>query len=199
MAITTTQILEVLNEAFAIPSSNAWTESDISVALKMCLQELSSLELLTKSSSGTQEVTNSEYSITVPAQFKTVKSLTLTDDDDILKQPLELMENGIKGYRTEMSLNNSRSYPTDYAIEQEKIYLYPPPDGTYTYLLEYYAMHLWPASGSEVTIEFIDDFLITIAAGTAYWKGRLKNSLKKYVQPWSEVYFDERHKMRGLV
>ena len=197
--MTIDQILEILNEAFAIPEESPWVEADIAVALKLCLRDLSSQDLLIKSTDGDDEVTDETVYISAPAQFKAVKVLTLTDSSDNPLEPLILMEGGIQGYREEMSLSDSRSEPMYYAVSERLIYPYPAPNATYPYLLQYYANHLWAASGSDITIEFSDDFLFCIAAGTAYMKGRLKNSYRKYIENWGPIYFDERQRMRGLV
>jgi len=204
MAITEAQILEYVRSAFSLGATiPADIQTDIDLALKTCLRDLSSLDLLVKSTDGTDEITDSTVTIDVTEselpQFKAVKTLTLTDSNSVALEPLILMEGGIEGYREGVSISDSRGEPIYYAIDQRLIYPFRPPDQTYTYLLEYYANHLFPGAGEDITIEFTDDFLLAVSFGTCYWLGRIKNSFRKYVENWGPVYFDERQRMRGLI
>jgi len=174
MSLTVANVLEVVNEAFGIPGTNPWAETDIEVALKLCLADLATRHLLVKNTTGT--VTVGVSSIIEVTQFFHVKSLVFTNSSSVAQRPTTLIPGDKKGFDNMLAMRLGNGVPQFHAEYLGKIYFFYPADGTYTYSLDYYARHLRVDNGAETTIEYPDEFLPAIQWGTCYYKARLRRN-----------------------
>jgi len=196
MAITVSQILEFMNDAYTRPDALAWEESGIALALKMCLRDMSTRELLMKSTTGSVIVGASSF--TWPTQFLHIKSLVFTDSDGNVGWPTTLIVDDFKGYGRWSAQRLGNGVPCKHVEHNGSIYFFYPADGTYTYTLKYYGIHLYPAAGEDITVEFSDKFLLAIQYGTAYYQAKLKRN-KLYMETWLPDYLSELQKFKGSV
>jgi len=194
-AIEVSKVLDFVNEALE-PTTLSLVEADIAIALKSCLREMSSMELLMKTVIGS--VVASDVKIAYPSQFLHVKTLVFTDSDGDAGSPARLLAGDFARYQHIMACEPSNGVPRAYVEQNGYIWFYSPANGAYTYSLEYYADHLYQGSGVDIAIEFDDRFLLAIQLGTTYWKNVLKRNTA-YMNVYGPQYFAELAKFKGVI
>lgn len=198
MAITVAQVLEFVNEAFN-PSAAAWVESDIDVALKMALQEMSNNQLLVAKTAGTDTVSSGDNTITPASSlnFLDVKVLQFTSSGGTKYEPCERITDGMRGWRSSQALDTTNGTPLTFTVFDKVIYFHRTANGTYTYQLDYYKNHEWVTSG-DITIEFDDEFLQCVQYGTCYHKALMRRN-NAYLALYGPLFQAEMLKFKDIV
>lgn len=142
-------------------------------SLKSCLVELSNRDLLQRNATGAETIDNTIFSIAVPTRSRVILSIQLTDSGGNKINPLIPLKGGKEAYDYWMSEDGGRGEPRWYTEYANKIYLYSPPNGTFTYTIDYLANH-----ANSTTIEFSDNFLDVIQKGTAFYMSQFKLNQK---------------------
>ena len=180
-----TDILPAVQAQFG-NSSLLVSDTNFVQSLKTCLLQLSMRDLLQKhmatDDGAAVTIDNTVFSIAVPARCRAILSIQLYDSDSERVGPLVDLIDGKRGYDQVMSMDASRSEPQWYTEYNDLIYLYQPPNGTYTYTIDYLATH-----ANSTTIEFKDNFLEVIQKGTCFYFASNKVNAK-YLEITTPLY-----------
>ena len=174
---------------------NACMEDDITAAslteaIKLCMADISNTGLLVGSDT-TQTLEDGDLTLDTPDYYKDVLNILLTDDGDLLKDPLIALSGGHEEYRRLMADSTSTGTPKYYSEYNGSFYLYPPPDDDYTVNIEYQKYDDQDADD----IEFDGEFSNALKFGSLYFYAMMK-SRDRYVALWGPKYEVEKEMRR---
>jgi len=176
-------ILKADIEAFInVCMEDGISAASLTEAVKLCLRDISNIGLLVGSET-TQTLESGDLTLDVPDEYKDVLNIQLTDDGDVLQDPLIALSGGQEEYRLLMSESNSTNTPEYYSEYDGAFYLYPPPDDDYTTNIEYQKYD----DQNPDSIEFGDEFSNALKFGSLYFYAMMK-SRERYVALWGPKY-----------
>lgn len=180
MAITSADILEAVNENLRR------TETDIDAQLINALKRISAFGNFLFDIE-TQTLSEGDNTLSFPEDYKTLQyiRLTSTDSDPSVGSEVDkknrLFLIGFSDYLNRIGFNECKGTPTQYAVFNDTIRLYPLADGEYNAELYYSKFH--PRS---TTILFDEEFRETIEALTTYNFAK-KIGESKSISLWAAV------------
>lgn len=191
MAITKAEIITFWNQARKGGLES--TSEVLDVAIQACFDDLSEFNFLL-SSDTSQTLTSSDTYLEYPDLYKklVIGGIILNDGNYDLR-PLIKFGGGWEEYATRMrSFNDGgRSIPRQYAENNKRFYLYPPPGASYTATIWFYKFH----AKDVANIEFGDEFRNAIYYGTVYHKSMIQGN-PKYEAIWKPRYYEQKHLRR---
>ncbi len=190
MAIDRNDIIAFVNEALQTNFSG----TDLDVAIKTCLNDLSKSNLLTGEDT-TQTLADGDETLDYPDCFKQEITITLNDGSNDLA-PLVPLAGGFREYKNLMRSFNAglRSNPTQFAKNNNKIFIYPTAGASFTTDIWFYKHHAQSAD----TFEFGDDAINAINFGTTHFKSHLMRR-EWYADKWIAFYENEKIDLRAIV
>ncbi|MDO8302919.1 MAG: hypothetical protein Q7T18_06745 [Sedimentisphaerales bacterium] len=175
MSIAKANILSFVN------SSLNRKETNIDVAIQMCLNDLSNASLLI-GTDATQGLIDGSTYLSYPTGLKELISIVLNDSAD--RPPLLPM--AYEEYLENMAYP-SKSEPEYYSEFNKRFYLWKPSGGVYTSLISFYKYHPQDVG----TIEFGDEFTNAINYGSAAFFAMTKR-LTDYLNIYMPMYQAEK-------
>jgi hypothetical protein len=164
--------------------------ASLTEAIKLCLRDISNIGLLVGSDTD-QTLADGDLLLTVPAEYKDVLSIQLTDDGGLLQDPLEAVSGGYDEYLLLMADSVTTGTPDYYSEYDGSFYLYPPPDDDYTVNIAYQKYD----NQDDTDIEFGDEFSNALKFGSLYFYAMMK-SRERYVALWGPKYEVEKEMRR---
>jgi len=186
MAILKADIILFVNDVLR----EAYSGTQLDVAIKTCLADLSKANLLTAQDA--HVLTTGDKSFALPDDFKQEVSI-VPSLNSISYSPLTPFPGGLKAYKEAMATSPA-GLPEYYVIYKKYMHIYPGAGAAYTITTEYYKHHAKTADA----IEFDDNFTNAVNFGTAYFKA-LFSKKSSYVQIWRPIYKEEKAEMVALI
>lgn len=184
MTISKTAIIAYVNEAM----ETSYSGSDLDIAIQAVLDDLSGMFSLLEEDTS-QSLSSSSYYLSYPSDCLdgevAVVDVVLTDSSSVRGEPLRHLNGGWQEYGRLMEAYTTslRSLPKYMVRHDRKIYVWPPPDGTYTSSIWYYKLHQAVDSG----IEFPDSWRQAIYQGTV-WQKALLIGRQETITQWEPKY-----------
>ena len=176
-------ILKADIEAFInVCMEDGISAASLTEAVKLCLRDISNIGLLVGSDT-TKVLADGDLSLAVPDEYKDVLSIQLTDDGDVLQDPLIALSGGHEEYRLLMADSTTTGTPEYYSEYDGAFYLYPSPDDDYTVNIEYQKYD----DQDDTAIEFGEEFSNALKFGSLYFYAMMK-SRERYVALWGPKY-----------
>ena len=184
-------ILKANIEAFInVCMEDGISAASLTEAIKLCLRDISNIGLLVGSDIS-QTLANGNLTLAIPAQYKDVLSIQLTDDGGIKQDPLMAVSGGYDEYLLLMADSTTKSTPDYYSEYDGSFYLYPPPNGDYTVNIAYQKYD----NQDDTAIEFGDEFSNALKFGSLYFYAMMK-SRERYAALWGPKYEVEKEMRR---
>lgn len=196
MAITQAEILAFVNKAVG---EGTYSGTDLDIEIQMALDDLSSMHCI-EDEDTSQSVTNASYYLDYPTRCipteQAIIGVVLTNSSGVVCAPLKHLPGGLNEYNRLMEAfsMSARSTPEWMVRQDQRIYLYPPPDDTYTSSIRCYVRHQPIADG----VEFYDDWRTAVYFGAVYYTALLMNATE-LLNLWESRYYTEREKMRRTI
>lgn len=194
MAITKAEILSFTNSYL----ERADAAAAIVEQIKVILREIAGYYVLLDTDTS-QTLTSSSTTLDYPSDAldgeQAIKSVILTDTSSIQQAPLDYLEGGWRDYNRLMDkfVSGDRSYPMTMTIYNRTIYLWPPPNASYTTSIQYLKRH----PENEDNIEYSEDWRNAIMYGVAR-EVSLNNKMTDQIILWNGRYIEERDKQINL-
>ena len=166
------------------------TDANLTEAIKMCMADISNIGLLVESDTS-QTLEDEDLTLDTPNYYKDVLNIQLTDDGDVLQDPLIALSGGHEEYRRLMADSVITGTPEYYSEYDGNFYLYPPPDDDYTVNIEYQKYDDQDVDD----IEFGSEFSNALKFGSLYFYAMMK-SRERYVALWGGKYEVEKEMRR---
>jgi hypothetical protein len=184
-------ILKASIESFInVCMEEAISADSLTEAIKLCMADISNIGLL-NSVDISQTLSDGDLTLDVPARYKDVLGIQLTDDGDDLQDPLIALSGGQEEYRLLMAESVTTRTPEWYSEYDGSFYLYPPPGVDYTVNIEYQKYD----NQDDTNIEFGDEFSNALKFGSLYFYAMMK-SRERYLNIWGPKYEHEKEMRR---
>ena len=189
MSVTKANIITFVNEALR----EAYSGTDLDVAIQTCLNDLSKESLLT-TTDDSQSLVSGDTTLDCPTGFREIVAITLTNASGNTNEPLEPLAGGHEEYRALVLSGTSRGTPEYYSEFDDKFWLWPIPGAAFSAKIEHFKSHPQDVDN----IEFNDDFANVINFGTTYFKALIAAKMK-YIDVWAPHYIFEKEAARLLI
>lgn len=190
MSITKAEILTEINDNL----EESFSESQVAVAIQMCLDDLSEEDLLVGTDTA-QTLSDGDTVLVYPTGFRALIAITLTVTAGGSEQhPLVPLPQGHFQYRQLRHNDNSVGIPRWYSEFNDQFFLWRPANQAFSSLIEFYKDHPQDLD----TIEFGDNFKNAIFAGSTYYT-ILKHKKLSYIGFWSPIYENAKQKRIGAM
>lgn len=185
MATTAALILAFVNNRLLEAFSSGGIDDEIIATFN----DLTKFNLLRQTTPNSQSKVDGDNTLTVPADFKKLISITPTDGSSIQKEPLRPIPGGFKEYRRWQADANTnfRATPSHYTQHAGNFYIWPTLNASFTFETEYYKHHAQSVS----SIEFDDSFTNALNYGATYLAALWRKKVS-YVNIWRPIYLEER-------
>lgn len=168
---------------------DAISDDDLDEAIKLCLADLSNMNLL-EGSDDSVSLEDGDLVIAYPDDYKDLLQITLSDASEDY-EPLKKFPGGHKEYKQQMANSTTTGIPRYFSEYNSQFFLYPPPDGDYDVLIEYYKTDAQDPDN----IEFGNVFRNCIKFGALVFYAGIKNRASA-LSTWGPKYQEEKEMRR---